>query len=73
MLDQLSQFGSYSEQIVIGYNDLKNEISMLRSQIKLYQENLEEKMEDHHKEVMRNFAFLPQEYKISFKPFTNHK
>ena len=61
MLDLLSQFGSYSEQIVVGYNDLKNEISMLRSQIKQYQEKLEEKMEDHHKEVMKNFASRPQE------------
>ena len=60
MSDLLSQFGSYSEQIVIGYNDLKNEISMLRSQIKLYQEKLEEKMEDHHKEIMQNIAPRPQ-------------
>ena len=56
MSDLLSQFGSYSEQIVVGYNDLKNEISMLRSQIKLYQEKLEGKMEDHHKEIIQNIA-----------------
>jgi hypothetical protein len=44
MSDLLSQFGSYSEQIVVGYDELKNEIGMLRSQIKLLQEKLEEKM-----------------------------
>jgi len=60
MSDLLSQFGSYSEQIVVGYNDLKNEISMLRSQIKMYQEKLEEKLEDHHKEIMQNIAPRPQ-------------
>jgi len=44
MSDLLSQFGSYSEQIVVGYDELKNEIGMLRSQIKLLQEKLEGKI-----------------------------
>jgi hypothetical protein len=59
MLDLLSQFGSYSEQIVVGYDELKNEITMLRSQIKLLQEKLEEKTENHHKEIMQNIATQP--------------
>ena len=64
MSDLLSQFGSYSEQIVVGYDELKNEIGMLRSQIKLYQEKLEEKMKDNHeemKEIMQNIAIRPQQ------------
>jgi len=64
MSDLLSQFGSYSEQIVVGYDELKNEIGMLRSQIKLYQEKLEEKMKDNHeemKEIMQNIATRPQQ------------
>ena len=64
MSDLLSQFGSYSEQIVVGYDELKNEIGMLRSQIKLLQEKLEGKMEDHHeemKEIMQNIAPRPQQ------------
>ena len=66
MSDLLSQFGSYSEQIVVGYDELKNEIGMLRSQIKLLQEKLEEKMEDQHgeikeiKEIIQNIAPRPQ-------------
>ena len=63
MSDLLSQFGSYSEQIVVGYDELKNEIGMLRSQIKLYQEKLEEKMKDNHeemKEIIQNIAPRPQ-------------
>jgi hypothetical protein len=59
MLDLLFQFGSYSEQIVVGYDELKNEITMLRSQIKLLQEKLEEKTENHHKEIMQNIAPQP--------------
>jgi hypothetical protein len=39
--DLLAQFASYSEQIVAGYDDLKNEIVMLRGQIK-----------DQHTEIM---------------------
>jgi|LauGreDrversion4_2_1035121.scaffolds.fasta_scaffold3218007_1 hypothetical protein len=64
MSDLLSQFGSYSEQIVVGYDELKNEIGMLRSQIKLLQEKLEGKMEDHHeemKEIIQNIAPRPQQ------------
>jgi hypothetical protein len=63
MSDLLSQFGSYSEQIVVGYDELRNEIGMLRSQIKLYQEKLEEKMKDNHeemKEIIQNIAPRPQ-------------
>ncbi len=63
MSDLLSQFSSYSEQIVVGYDELKNEIGMLRSQIKLLQEKLEEKMKDNHeemKEIMHNIAIRPQ-------------
>ena len=64
MSDLLSQFGSYSEQIVVGYDELKNEIGMLRSQIKLLQEKLEGKMEDHHeemKEIIQNIAPRPHQ------------
>ena len=64
MSDLLSQFGSYSEQIVVGYDELKNEIGMLRSQIKLLQEKLEGKMEDHleeMKEIIQNIAPRPQQ------------
>ena len=64
MSDLLSQFSSYSEQIVVGYDELKNEIGMLRSQIKLLQEKLEGKMEDHHeemKEIIQNIAPRPQQ------------
>ena len=64
MSDLLSQFGSYSEQIVFGYDELKNEIGMLRSQIKLYQEKLEELMKDNHeemKEIIQNIAPRPQQ------------
>ena len=64
MSDLLFQFGSYSEQVVVGYDELKNEIGMLRSQIKLLQEKLEGKMEDHHeemKEIIQNIAPRPQQ------------
>ena len=64
MSDLLSQFVSYSEQIVVGYDELKNEIGMLRSQIKLYQEKLEGKMDDHQeelKEIIQNIAPRPQQ------------
>ena len=53
-----SQFASSSEQIVTGYDDLKNEIGLLRGQIKILQDKFEGKMEDQHKEVLMNFTAL---------------
>ena len=53
-----SQFASSSEQIVTGYDDLKNEIGLLRGQIKILQHKLEGKMEDQHKELLMNFTAL---------------
>ena len=56
-----SQFASSSEQIVAGYDDLKNEIGLLRGQIKILQAKLEGKMEDQHKEVLMNITALKKD------------
>jgi hypothetical protein len=57
----LSQFASSSEQIVKGYDDLKNEIGLLRGQIKILQDKLEGKMEYQHKEVLMNITALQKD------------
>ena len=56
-----SQFVSSSEQIVTGYDDLKNEIGLLRGQIKILQAKLEGKIEDQHKEVLMNITALKKD------------
>ena len=71
--DIFSQFASSSEQIITGYDELKNEIGLLRGQIKILQEKLEGQMKDQHIEVLMNFSALQKDQKVLPKLSTSNK
>ena len=56
--DLFSQFASYSEKIITGYDELKNEIGLLRGKIEILQDKLKSQMKDQHKEVLMNLTAI---------------
>ena len=71
--DLISQFASSSEQIITGYDELKNEIGLLRGKIEIMQNMLEGQMKDQLKEVLMNFSVLQKDQKVLPKLSTSHK
>ena len=48
-------------QIITGYDELKNDIGLLRGQIKILQDKLEGKIDYKHKELLMNFTVLQKD------------